>query len=391
MSKHCDPRSIVLSLELMKKQVLFSIISCVIIICCLALFKYLQIAKAIEDSKKFAPPPDAVTSVKVTVQHWAKEISAAASLTSPQGTVLSIENAGTVSKILFESGQNIESGQVLVELDTSVEEAELKAAQAKLDWAKRNLKRAQTLREKNANSQADLEDAALKAREEEANVESLKAVLAKKRIVAPFSGRTGIRAVNIGQYVSAGTQIVPLYSVDPLYVNFSLPESAFNKVKVGQQVDVVTESISTEKFAGFVSAINPQLDEVTRNIEVQATISNKDNKLLPGMFARVTVGSEEKERVFSLPVSSINYAPYGDTVYVVEKVNGHDGAAYTGVRQQIVKLGRKKGNQVAVLSGLKEGEEVVTSGVFKLRPNAPVNVNNSIQLKDDLDPQPMNS
>lgn len=372
----------------MKKQIIFSLIGSLLFIILLGLFKFLQIARAIEDSKKFAPPPDAITTVKIVEEIWPQELPVVASLSSVNGAILSAETQGKVSKILFESGQKIEAGQTLVELDTSVEEADLKAAIARMDFAKRNFLRSQTLRQKNANSQSDLDDAAAKAREAEANAESLKSMILRKRIVAPFTGRAGIRKVNIGEFVIAGKEIVPFYSLDPLYINFSLPESKSTLVSIGNKVRIKVETLPNEEFVGNITAINPQINDVNKSLELQATISNAGEKLLPGMFAHAIINLGKDDNVIAIPASSISYAPYGDTVFVIEKMKGENGVEYLGARQQVVKAGEKRGDMISILSGLKVGEEVATAGVFKLRPNAPVKINNSLLPPANLYPQP---
>ena len=375
----------------MKKQIGFGLLASIIVIVLLGVFKFLQISKAIADSAKFAPPPDAVSTTKVKEEVWNKIIKAPASLTSVQGVVLSAEIPGKVTNIFFEPGEKVEAGKVLIELDVSVEEADLNSSLARLDFERRNYTRAKTLREKNANSINDLDDASVKLREAEAKVQSLKSTINRKKIVAPFAGEVGIRKVNVGQYLSAGTEVVPLYSLNPLYANFTLSENNSSEVKKGLKISLKVDSYDDVLFQGIVTGINPQIDENSRNIEVQATVENKDERLKPGMFSNIELVLPEQMRTIAVPVSSIYYAPYGDLVYVIEEMNGADEKTkdqrFLGARQQIVKLGEKRGDFVQVLSGLKVGEEIATTGVFKLRPNVPVKINNEVLPNASYEPK----
>ena len=352
----------------------------------LAAVKGFQIYKAM--SNQFRPPPDAVTSAQAQALTWERTFSAVGSIVATQGVVLSAEEPGKVSKVNFESGAKVEAGTVLVELDTTVEQANLNAARALWEQAQKGLERAKMLRAKNANSQADLDAAIATAHSTEGAADSLRAVIARKKIVAPFSGRTGIRAVNVGQYLSPGTPVVPLYALDPVYLNFSLPQQTVASLQVGSKVRAALDAFPGEHFEGTITTINPQVDPATRNVELQATIPNPSERIRPGMYAQVTLVLPEVENVVAIPASSVTYAPYGDTVYVIEKMKGPDGSEYTGVRQQVVKLGSTKGDLVAVTSGIKAGEEIVTSGGFKLRPNGAVVVNNVVTPGSSTNPTP---
>ncbi len=370
----------------MRKQILITIGVVGGAILILALIKYAQISKAIAQQQSFSPPPEAVTSIIASSETWPREFQAIGSLKSAQGVMLSAEEAGEVTEILFESGERVEGGQVLVKLDTSEEEANLKGAIAVLDHMKIAFDRAQKLRSTKVMAQAELDSAEARLREATAAVDSLKANIARKKIIAPFSGRAGIKQVNVGQYLTAGTPVVPVYSLSLLYVDFSLPQQAVSEIEIGQKIHVVVDAYAGEIFEGKLTAINPQIDANTRNIEIQGTLNNPDEKLRSGMFAEVIVVLSKEDKVIAVPSSSVNYAPYGDTVYVIEKMKNPQGAEYLGVRQQVVKLGRKKGDKVVLLSGIKEGEEVVSSGAFKLRPGAAVIVNNSLQPKPTNQP-----
>ncbi|MBN8548447.1 MAG: efflux RND transporter periplasmic adaptor subunit [Deltaproteobacteria bacterium] len=374
-----------------KKQILVTLAIVGAVILVLGFIKYIQISRAIAASQAFGPPPEAITSIVVEEAVWPRTLSSIGSISPEQGVTLSAEEPGKVSRVAFESGAEVKAGDVLVELDTSVEQANLAAALAKAEGTRRDLARAQRLRSTNAVSQETLDNAVSLAQQNEAEVESLRAVIARKKITAPFSGRTGIRQVNVGQYISAGTPVVPLHSLDPMYADFTLPQQEVPHIAVGQSVNVKIDAFGERIFPGKISAINPQIDSSTRNVSVRATIPNPDQALRPGMFAEIKVVLPISDTVIAVPATSIHYAPYGDAVYVIEQMKDPKGQEYSGVRQQIVKLGHRQGDQIAVLEGLKPGEQIATSGVFKLRPGAAVSVNNSFSPGNSLAPKPPNT
>lgn len=371
-----------------KRQVLtgLGIVLCLILV--LGGVKGCQIYLAIKNSANFAPPPEAVTSMVTKEEVWPTTLEAVGSLIPEKGATLSTELAGSVAKINFESGSPVKAGMILVELDTSVENANLKSALAKLMLAKQRLDRADALKTTRAMAVAAIQSVESEYKSAEADVNSIKAMIAKKSVVAPFDGKAGIRQVNVGQYVNPGDPIVPVYDLDPLYVNFTLPQTYISEIAAGQEVNLTSDSIPGRIFPAKISAIDPQIDEKNRNFSVQGTVANADEVLRPGMFVKIQVVLPKQETVIALPVSSINYAPYGDSVYVIENMKDPKGADYKGVRQQIVKLGRKRGDQISVVSGLKPGQEIVTSGLFKLRPGGAVNVNNSVAPSNNPNPNP---
>jgi membrane fusion protein, multidrug efflux system len=281
---------------------------------------------------------------------------------------------------------------VLALLDTRQEQAQLAAAESQRELAKANFDRMQGLLDEHVVSRAEFDQANAEYRQGDARVGEIKAAIARKTIRAPFSGLLGIRQVNLGQYLSAGTALVTLQSLNPIYVNFGVPQQAMSDVRAGRGVRV-TEKDSTDgvEFSGRITAIDSIVDSSTRNIQAQATLANPDGRLRPGMFvqAEVTLGSPST--VIALPASSISYAPYGNSVYVVADLKDPKGKPYRGVRQQFVKVGVARGDQIAVTSGLKPGDEVVTSGVFKLRNGAAVQVNNKIRPSNSLKPKQENS
>lgn len=351
--------------------------------------KFLQVRGAMAQGASFQPPPEAVTTIVARQETWPATISAIGTVTPVQGVIVSADLPGIIEKVAFESGQRVRAGDVLVRLDTSQEQAQLAAAESQRDLARLNLERMRGLRESGVISQSDYDRAAAEAQQGEARVGEIRATIARKTIRAPFSGVLGIRQVNLGQYLAGGDPIVPLQSLRPIYVSFSVPQRELSQLRVGAAVRLTTEGMGEHE--GRITAIDTIVDPATRNIEVQATFANQDGRLRPGMFveARVLLGAGNP--VVSLPASAISYAPYGDSVFVVEDIKGPDGKPYRGVRQQFVKLGGARGDQVAVVSGIQPGEEVVTSGVFKLRNGAAVRVNNEIQPTNNPAPQPEDS
>lgn len=353
----------------------------------IAFWKYRTIKQGQAMGAKFAPPPAAVTTVVVQPQTWQPVLKAVGTLKAVNGVVISTDLAGIVSEIAFESGRPVKQGDLLVKLDTQQEEAQLRSTQAKLDLAKTDVERKRDLLAKKAIAEADWDTAQSQLQQMVAEVEEMKALAGRKRIAAPFDGMAGIRQVNVGQYLQPGSPIVPLQSLDPIYVEFALPQQRLETIEVGRKVRVSVGGIGITGLQGDVTAIDSKVDGSTRNILIQATLANPDHKLRPGMFADVELLLPETPGVLSIPTSSIAYAPYGDSVYVVRE-SKVEGAAPDGkeVQQQFVKLGTRRGDQVAVVSGLEKGDEIVTSGVFKLRPGAAVKVDNTIQPGNELNP-----
>ena len=371
-----------------KKQILLGLGVTIPVVIVLALIKYFQISAAIAEHANFVMPPEAVTSTIARVEPWKAQLKVVGTLAPAQGAILGSEIIGRIAKVNIESGQDVEKGTVLIELDTSVEVANLKEAQAKLERARKKVQRYDQLKATKAISPENLDDAELEFKTAQASVQSFQSVIDRKNIVAPFSGRIGIRTVNVGQTVLPGSEIIPLIALDPLYLNFSVPQQLISKIKVGGLVEMTTDSFKGESFKAKITAIDPNISESNRNFSVQATLSNTDKKLSPGMFVTAQVELPEVDSFPTIPLTSISYAPYGDSVYIIENLKDKDGKSFKGVRQQMIQLGTSKGDLVQVLSGLKEGEEVVSSGVFKLRPNAPVLVNNSIQPGNSKTPTP---
>jgi membrane fusion protein (multidrug efflux system) len=375
----------------MIKKILFiflGLFAAVAIVFALGGIKFFQIQKAMAEHASFTPPPETVTSVIAQAEEWVPSLKAVGSTAAVQGVTVSTDEPGIVQKIDFESGQAVKEGDLLVQLEVSQEQAQLRSAEAQMQLAAANLQRQQNLFKGRVSSQADYDSAKAQYDQAVARVEEVKALINKKTIRAPFSGVLGIRAVNLGQYLQSGAQVVPLHSLDPIYVNFWLPQQYLGQIAAGQALHVQADGIPNVTFEGKINAVDAIVDEATRNVRVQATLPNPKGLLRPGMFVNTEVPLAEKANHIVLPATAIQYAPYGDMVYVIEDVKGPDGKTYRGVRQQVVKVGESRGDRVAILSGIKAGEEVVTSGVFKLRPGIAVQVNNSIQPENSTSPKP---
>lgn len=374
----------------MKKRMFVTLAAAFIFVAAIGAVKYGQIKKGIKQQAAFQMPPEAVTTIVTHTADWPGMITGIGTVTAVHGVTVSADLPGIVSKISFESGQRVKLGQVLVELDTKQEQAQLASAEAQVQWTKVSLDRMTGLRGKGIAAQSEWDRADADQKQAVANVEQSRATIARKTIRAPFSGVMGIRQVNLGQYLIAGAPIAPLQELDPIYVNFSVPQQDVGRLKPGDQVKVKGEGSGPE-VTGKLTAINTIIDPATRNVEIQATFPNRESRLQPGMFVNASVALGSAATVIPIPASSINYAPYGDSVFVVEEMKNPKGQAYKGVRQQFVKLGPGRGDQIAVTSGLKPGEEIVTSGVFKLRQGAAVQVNNVTTPGNNPAPKPEDS
>lgn len=373
------------------KQILLALAVSGSFVAVLALVKYFQISEAIAQGRSRKMPPVAVTTAIATEEQWPVSFRAVGSLSPVRGITLAVEESGRVSKVNFESGAKVLAGTVLLELDTAVEEAQLKGATAQLALAQTNAKRQRALRERNVNSQSDLDDAENNLQSATAEVERIKAVILRKRIVAPFDGVTGIRLVNVGETLLLGAPVVSLQSLETLFVDFTLPQNAVGKVSVGAKVELTVDAFANEKFIGELKAIDSLVDAETRNIKMQAVVQNRDDKLRAGMFADVQIVLPETQQVISVPASSVSYAPYGDSLYVIEKSKNEAGEEQLTARQQVVQIGRRLGDKIAIISGVKPGEEVASSGGFMLRPGVGVLINNSVTPGNSLNPKPANT
>jgi len=376
----------------MKRKIIIAIIVVVGVAGGLAGVKTMQIRKMIAGGKSFAPPPESVSTTVAREEKWQGTLTAIGSIAAFQGVTITPDIPGTVREIAFESGAVVAKGDLLARLDTSTEEAQLRAIEAQVDLARINLDRAQNLRNDNMISQSELDTAEATLKQNQASADTIRAAITKKTICAPFAGRLGIRLINLGQYLDTGKPIVSLQSLSPVYADFSLPQQELSRLKTGMSVRVTTDAYPDKQFEGTLSAINPDLDPSTRSVGLQATFPNADQLLRPGMFARVEVLLPEEQAVLVIPATAVLSAPFGDSVYVVEeKPAGTNGAAGLVVRQQFVRTGRVRGDFLSVESGLKPGERIVSSGIFKLRNGMPVVESNEIVPKAAEKPRPADS
>jgi membrane fusion protein (multidrug efflux system) len=361
------------------------------IIATLGFVKFKQIQTAIAEGAAFQPPPEAVTTIIASEAEWPATLTAIGTMAAVQGVTVSADLPGTVDRILFESGQAVKAGDVLAVFDTRQEQAQLAALEAQRDLARVTFERLQGLLNERVISQAEFDRASADFRQTDAHVGEVRAVIERKKIRAPFTGILGLRQVNLGQYLAGGGELVTLQSLSPIHANFGVPQQSASQISVGRAVHVTTDDGSGTRWTGRVTAIDSQVDEATRNIQIQATLANPDGRLRPGMFVQAEVVLGPSHAVVALPASAISYAPYGDSVFVVTDLKDPNGRTYRGVRQQVVKVGPARGDQVAIVSGIKAGEEIVTSGVFKLRNGAAVLVNNKVQPANNPTPKPENS
>ena len=352
-------------------------------------FKYFQIKAAM--SQSWAPPPEAVTTVIAKQESWPATLNAIGSVEAVNGVTVSADLPGIITEIRFNSGQPVSKGDVLVRLDTRQERAQLAAAAAQRELARLALERNRGMASSGVVAQSNLDQAQAEFSSAEARVGEIRATIERKTIRAPFAGVLGIRQVNLGQYLAGGAPIVSLQALRPVYVNLTLPQHQLARLRPGMPIEVTSDALGSPE-TGKILAVDSVIDEATRNARVQAIFGNESGRLRPGLYVEAHLGSGGASTVVVVPASAISYAPFGDSVFVVEEMEDEkDGKSYKGVRQQFVKLAGSRGDQVGVVSGLKPGEEVVTSGAFKLRPGAAVTINNKVQPANSATPTPANS
>ena len=334
-------------------------------------------------------PPTTVSSVEVKQEDWPPIFSSIGTVSAVQGATVSAELAGTVAEIKFENGGVAKKGDVLMRLDASSEEAQMKSSEADLDLARSDLARARDLAARNVVSKAELDAAESKFKQKEGVVNNMRSMIAKKEVLAPFDGQLGIRQVNVGQMITAGQQVVSLQALDPLYVDFALPQQDLPKLSPGLDVRIHTDVVAGRDFPGKLTALNSAVDPVTRNVTLQATIENKDHALRPGMFAKIDVLLPDKQKTLVVPGTAVSYAPYGDSVFVIEKKKDEKtGKESQVLRQQFVRIGEARGDFVSITKGLEDGQQIVSTGVFKLRNGMAVVINNDLAPKPQLNPKP---
>jgi membrane fusion protein (multidrug efflux system) len=375
----------------MKKRIFLTLALLILLTCILAGIKVLQIRHMMGQGAQYTPPPVKVTATTVQKNTWETLLSAVGSLEAVQGVSVAADLAGKVTRVAFQSGDKVSKGDLLIQLDTSSEQAQLPGAEAAVTLTRLNLQRADQLLAERIISPAEHDQAVADFRQAKAQADTIRATIAKKTIRAPFAGRIGIRQVDLGQMLSEGQTIVSLQKLDPIYVNFLLPQQQLDKLRRDLPVRVTSDA-SGQTIEGRISAINPEVDSATRNIRIQATLANPDEKLRPGMFVNVAVVLPATEEVLTIPGTSVLYAPYSDSVFVIdEQKDEQSGETRQVLRQQLVRLGTKKGDFVAVESGLKEGQMVVSTGVFKLRNGQTAIVDNSLAPPFQTSPTPENN
>jgi len=376
----------------MAKRMIIMLVLMAALVGGLGFLKYRQVESAIAAGASFQMPATSVTTVITKRETWPATLSVIGTAAAIQGVTVSADLPGTVDKIHFESGQWVNDGDILVELDTRQEKAQLANMEAQRDLARVQYGRSEQLSKAGVISKSEYDNAAAQQKATEAQVNDVKAAIARKTIHAPFSGVLGIRQISLGQYLAAGQAIVSLQSVNPIYVNFGVPQQDTQKMKIGRGLHVTSTDLPGEAFSGKITALDSVINEQTRNIQIQATLQNQGGKLRPGMYVQVELPLGQPRDVIPLPASAINYAPYGDSVYVVTDIKDEKtGKTYRGVRQQIVKIEGSRGDQVAITSGLNNGDEVVSAGVFRLRNASPVEINNTVQPSNSPKPNPEES
>jgi membrane fusion protein (multidrug efflux system) len=373
----------------MFKKFIIAIGAFILVVVVLGATKAAQIKKM--SSVSHVPPPSAVTTIEARSADWHTSLKAIGTLAPVQGAMLSADADGIVANIPVESGSAVKAGDLLVEFDTKVEVAQLAAAEARASLSQVNFERAKELFANKTSSKSEFDVAEASLKQVQAEVAAIRAQIAKKQVRAPFDGRVGIRQVNVGQFVGRGQPLLPLQKLDPIYVNFSVPQRQLHDLNLGQKVEVIIDAFENTPFQGEITAINSEVDSATRNVSVQATLANPKEMLRAGMFARVDVQLAQSDASIVVPATAIAYASYGNSVFIVEKMKDHEGKEYLGVRQQFVKLGATRGDLIAITEGVKAGETVVSSGVFKLRNAAPVQVNNTAQPGASAHPNPANT
>jgi membrane fusion protein, multidrug efflux system len=376
----------------MTKRIIIIIIGLILVIGGLGGIKGLQINRMVAQARQFAPPPETVTTAVARTESWESLLTAVGSLEAVRGVMVTAELTGKIVDIAFEPGTMVRAGDLLAKQDTSTEEAQLRAAEATAALAKSNYDRMKELLGRKIISQSEYDNSEAQYKQAMAQCDNIRTVIAKKNIRAPFAGRLGIRLINLGQVLNEGQAIVSLQALDPIFVNFLLPQQELAKLQPGLTVRVTTDALPGQTIEGKITALNPQVDASTRNIRIQATVVNGQERLRPGMYVNVAVVLPARDKVLAIPATAVLYAPYSDSVFVVEeKKSEKGGQPITTVRQQFAQLGEKRGDFVSVASGLKEGETVVSSGVFKLRNGQEVVVDDRLSPVFNLTPKPENN
>ncbi|MCB1726222.1 MAG: efflux RND transporter periplasmic adaptor subunit [Gammaproteobacteria bacterium] len=376
----------------MLKKLTLAIVGLVLVVGAIVYAKLGQFSAMGDAAASMAMPPETVTAVVANSAQWEQVISATATVSAVQGVTVSAEVSGRVSRIAFESGAMVAAGEVLLQQDTASEDAQLASAASAAALAQADLVRVRKLGKRDLASEDAVDRAEAQVKDTVAQVGMTRALIAKKTVRAPFAGRLGLRLVNLGQILGEGDPIVALQTLDPVHVDFSVPQRQLAQLHQGMQVRVTADAAPGQTFSGEIIAVSPEVDPATRNVRVRALVGNPGETLRTGMFANLDVVLPDRRSVLPVPVTAVLYAPFGDSVFVVEEQrNEQSGATERVLRQQFVRLGQARGDFVDITDGLKAGETVVTSGVFKLRSGAAVVIDNTLAPEPRLDPRPSDS
>jgi membrane fusion protein, multidrug efflux system len=374
--------------SVMRRRLMIVVVAALVLLAAIVVFNTLKANFVAKLRLKNASPPQVVTAATANSSDWQPEIGAVGSLRAVHGVNISTEVTGLVRAILFKSGDQAHAGQVLVELNADSELAQQHALEAAADLASTVYERDQAQYEAQAISKAQLDADAADLKNKRAQAAAQAALVAKKTLRAPFAGRLGITTVNPGQYLNTGDKVVSLQSMDPIYVDFKLPQQQLAQIVIGQKVNVTTDAFPGVTFSGTINAMDPLVDSSTRNFQAEATVANPGQRLLPGMFGRVAVLAGEVKHYVTVPQTAITYNPYGSTVFIARNKPGATVSGQLYAQQTFVTLGPTRGDQVAVLRGVSEGDMVVTSGQLKLVNDTPLAVDNTVQPVNDANPTP---
>jgi len=376
----------------MLKKIVLALVGILAIVGAIVYAKLDQFAAMGEAAEMMVVPPETVTAMAVEPAEWEQVLKAPATVSPVQGVTVSAEVGGRVSEITFVSGDRVERGAILIELDSTTEQAQLAAAEATAALAKADLARVRKLGQRDLASDDSVDRAAALVKETVAQVGVIEAQIAKKTVQAPFAGQLGLRLVNLGQILGDGDPIVTLQTLDPVYLDFSLPQQQLGRIEPGMAVRATADTAPGSIFEGRIVAISPEVDQATRNVRVRAQVGNPSLALRAGMFANVEVVLPETRKVLPVAATAVLYAPFGDSVFVVEQsASAGDEQPSLTLRQQFVQLGEARGDFIDVTKGLEPGERVVTSGVFKLRSDLPVIIDNALAPQPELSPTPNDS
>jgi membrane fusion protein (multidrug efflux system) len=358
----------------------------------IVIIKALQFKSMAAATANQVTPPLPVNAAEVREEDWHPRVAAVGSVMAFEGTVVSTEAGGVVRAVKFEAGSQVQAGDALVQLDDEVEQAQVRAAEAAAELARLSFRRARELVVSRSVAQADFDSADASLKQADAQVDNIRAVIAKKVVRAPFAGKLGIRRISTGQFLEKGSPVVSLQSLDPVYVEFSLPQQKLGEISEGLKIAVSSDAYPGRQFEGRITAVNPEIDAATRNVRVQATLPNRDGRLRPGMFVSVEMIVAASQKQLFIPASAVLNAPFGDSVFVIEAGQaGADGAKPLIAQQRFVRLGPRQGDFVVATEGVKAGERIVSTGVFKLRPGMPVVVDNTLAPGFAFEPKPRNN